>query len=95
MADENEIVILLREIRDSQRELWKLSVEAEARSKVFLEQMERSRSGRRLLGVLLGIIVALMAVQTYLMLQPSSDSDKPSTTHIVQMDPAAIPLAGK
>ncbi|HKV54319.1 MAG TPA: hypothetical protein VJN94_06720 [Candidatus Binataceae bacterium] len=95
MADDNEIVILLREIRDSQRELWKLSVEAEARSKVFLDQVERSRAGRRLLGVLLGIIVALMAVQTYLMLQPASDQDKPTTTHVIRSDPYSRPWAGK
>lgn len=87
MSDDSEVVALLRDIRDSQRELWKVSVESEARSRVLLEQLERARSGRRLLGFVLGVIVALMAVQTYLMLQTPSDQDenKPAATSVMRV----------
>jgi hypothetical protein len=87
MSDDSEVVALLRDIRDSQRELWKVSVESEARSRVLLEQLERARSGRRLLGFVLGVIVALMAVQTYLMLQTPSDQDenKPAAANVMRI----------
>jgi hypothetical protein len=83
---EDEVANLLREIRDTQRELWKLAVEADARSKANLDEFARWRIGRRAagfaVGVVLGLIVAMMAIQTFLMLPGPSDS-KDGTSQVV------------
>jgi hypothetical protein len=86
MPDE-EIVSILRDIRDTQRHLWKLAVEAEARNKATLEQIERVRRSRRVGGALalVGwlVIVALLALQTSMMWSESSNSGEEGTTPVV------------
>ena len=86
---EDEVTNLLREIRDTERELWKLAVEAEARGKANLDEMARWRNGRRAvgfaLGIVLGLIVAMMAIQTFLML-PGPGDEKEGTSQLHRVD---------
>lgn len=89
---EEEATGLLREIRDTQRELWKIAVEAEARSKAQMEDLTRLRSGRRIsgfaVGLILGLILALLAVQTFLML-PAGDDSKQGTMEVIHQTESA------
>jgi hypothetical protein len=86
---DDELVSLLRDIRDTQRDLWKVMVEAEARNKAVLEGFERERRSRRLNAVLavLGwlVIVALLALQTSMMWSDQNGSDQDSSAAAVKI----------
>jgi hypothetical protein len=84
---DDELASILRDIRDTQRDLWKVAVEAEARNKAALDSLERERRSRRITGILviLGwlVIVALLAIQTSMMWTDEGGSDQEATTPVV------------
>jgi hypothetical protein len=86
---DDELASLLRDIRDTQRDLWKVMVEAEARNKAALDSLERERRSRRISSILalLGwlIIVALLALQTSMMWSDQGGSDQDSAAPAVKI----------
>jgi hypothetical protein len=92
---DDELASLLRDIRDTQRDLWKVVVEAEARNKAALDSLERERRARRMGAILavLGwlVIVALLALQTSMMWSDQGGSDDNATASAVKIiDPHAL-----
>ena len=88
MPDE-ELASILRDIRDTQRDLWKVMVEAEARNKAAFDSLERNRRSRRLNAILavLGwlVIVGLLTLQTSMMWSDQGGSDQDSTAPAVKI----------
>ena len=84
---DDELANILREIRDTQRDLWKVAVEAEARNKAALDSLDRERRWRRLGGILaiLGwlVIVTLLAIQTSMMWSDQGGSDQEAATPVI------------
>ena len=86
---DDELASILRDIRDTQRDLWKVMVEAEARNKAALDSLERERRLRRtntilaLLGWL--VIVALLAMQTTMMWSDQGASGQDSAAPAVKV----------
>lgn len=86
---DDELASILRDIRDTQRDLWKVMVEAEARNKAAFDSFERERRSRRfnLVLAVLGwvVIVALLALQTSIMWSDQGGSDQDSSSPAVQI----------